>query len=152
MLRQLRIGGNADILQYDDAEYDSAFDTDHTIRVGTAPANDTDVVRKADLDGMITPGGLSANRLVDTDADSKMRSVTNLTTYISGTANRIKVTNDGDGSVTIDSDGTTTSITLITSIQAGGDGTIGFQYKTTTLTISKGIVTTVGTESDWINV
>ena len=48
--------------------------------------------------------------------------------------------------------GSDTDITVITSIQAGGAGAIGFQYKTRFLTIDAGIMKTVGTESAWVDV
>jgi len=38
---------------YDDGDFDSALETDHTIKVGTPPVNPTDVLRLEDLSLMI---------------------------------------------------------------------------------------------------
>jgi len=48
-IRTIRIGSMEDIFQYDDADYDSAVETDHTIKAG-APSAGNDVVRLDDLD------------------------------------------------------------------------------------------------------
>jgi hypothetical protein len=44
------------------------------------------------------------------------------------------------------------TVTVITAIQAGGAGGIGFQYKDRTITITNGVVTAVGAESGWNDV
>lgn len=49
----------------------------------------------------VTVTDLTANRIVATDGDKKLASVASLTNWIAGTANRITVSNDGDGSVTL---------------------------------------------------
>lgn len=48
--------------------------------------------------------------------------------------------------------GSDTDITVVTAIQAGGGGAVGFQYKTRFLTINGGIVAVVGNESAWVDV
>jgi len=45
--------------------------------------------------------GLTATRLVQTDASKNLISVNPLTAFIGGTANRVTVTDDGDGTVTL---------------------------------------------------
>jgi hypothetical protein len=42
--------------------------------------------------------------------------------------------------------------TIITAIQAGGVGGVGFQYKSRTLSIKDGWITDLGTESGWTDV
>ena len=48
--------------------------------------------------------------------------------------------------------GSDTDITVVTAIQTGGAGGVGFQYKTRLLTIDGGIIKTVGAESAWVDV
>jgi len=48
-----------------------------------------------------TLSGLTANRLVQSNGSSALASVSNLASWIAGTANQISVANDGDGSVTL---------------------------------------------------
>ena len=45
--------------------------------------------------------GLSASRIVSTNGSGTLASVSNLASWIAGTSNRITVTNDGDGTVTL---------------------------------------------------
>jgi len=45
--------------------------------------------------------GLTASRLVNTDSSKVLTSVTDLTSWIAGTANEINVADDGDGTITI---------------------------------------------------
>jgi hypothetical protein len=45
--------------------------------------------------------GLTANRLISTDASKQLTSVDDLTNWIAGTANRVTVADDGDGTVTL---------------------------------------------------
>jgi len=45
---------------------------------------------------------LTASRLVQTDANKKLSSVSNLASWIAGTENEIDITNDSDGTITID--------------------------------------------------
>ena len=62
-----------------------------------------------------TGGGLTANRLVGTDADNIFSSVTDFTDYIAGTTGQITVTDDGDGTVTLSfSGGTIVNTTRVT--------------------------------------
>jgi len=49
----------------------------------------------------ITITGLTASRLACTDADKKLASVADLTSWIAGTTNRVTVVDDGDGSITL---------------------------------------------------
>ncbi len=48
--------------------------------------------------------------------------------------------------------GSDTDFTVVTAIQAGGAGGIGFQYKTRALTLTSGTIETVGAESGWNDV
>jgi len=45
---------------------------------------------------------LTAFRLVQADANKKLSSVSNLASWIAGTENEIDITNDSDGTITID--------------------------------------------------
>jgi hypothetical protein len=56
-LRQVRIGSMEDVQQYDDADFDAAMETDHTIKVGSAPTAGEDVLRLDDLPGLVWPIG-----------------------------------------------------------------------------------------------
>lgn len=49
----------------------------------------------------LTISGLTASRLVYTDASKALTSVTDLTSWIAGTTNQITVTDDSDGTVTL---------------------------------------------------
>jgi len=51
-LRTIRIGGNPDIIQYDDGDYDKSIEVDDPIKVNTAPVHDEDVLRKVDMPGI----------------------------------------------------------------------------------------------------
>ncbi len=59
-------------------------------------------VNDVNVAGSVIMTGLTASRLVDTDASKNLASVTNLQDYIAGTADEITITDDGDGTVTID--------------------------------------------------
>ena len=48
-LRQIRIGSLPDVFQYDDADFNSAINTDHYIKTTQAPAAAEDVLRLGDL-------------------------------------------------------------------------------------------------------
>ena len=143
----IRIGSMEDIHVYDDGDHDSAIETDAPIKAGP-PTDSNDVLRKDDMPD-IAGGGLTNNRIVETDAAGDLNSVANLASYIAGTANEITVTDDGDGTVTLSGAGSGTGFTVIVAIQAGGAGAIGFQYKTRALTLNGGVITTVGAESGW---
>jgi len=54
----------------------------------------------------------------------------------------------------ISGDGTfaTGSVMIVTALQVGGAGTIGFQYKNRSLTLVSGLVTVIGAESAWTDV
>lgn len=131
--RYIRIGGLNDVVIYDDAVYSSAVESDGPI-VGSS------------VSWSGTP-----NRITDTDGSGVMDVVDDLTDYFVGQSNEIEVVDDGDGTVTIRGAGenTTTSFAVVTGIQAGGAGAIGFQYRTRTITLSRGIITTVSAESSW---
>lgn len=94
----------------------------------------------------------SGSLLVETDSNSDLTDVDDLTDWIAGTANEITVTDDGDGTITLSGAGSDTNITVVTAIQAGGVGAVGFQYKTRALTLNGGVITTVGAESGWNDV
>ncbi len=49
----------------------------------------------------ITTTGLTASRLVQTNASKVLSSVSDLTSWVSGTANEIDIADDGDGTITI---------------------------------------------------
>jgi hypothetical protein len=74
---------------------------------------------------------LTATRLVSSDANKKLISVSNLASWIAGTANQITVTDDSDGSVTL-SFANPTYLGSAASIAAGNysefeaDGTLEF--------------------------
>ena len=51
--------------------------------------------------GLVTMPSLTASRIVATDANGVASSVANLASWVTGTANRVTVTNDGDGTVTL---------------------------------------------------
>jgi hypothetical protein len=48
-IKQVRIGSMENVQQYDDTDYDAAIETDHTIRVGSAPTVGEDVLRLEDV-------------------------------------------------------------------------------------------------------
>jgi len=45
--------------------------------------------------------GLTASRLIQTDANKTLASVADLTSWIAGTTNRVTVSDDGDGTITL---------------------------------------------------
>lgn len=96
----------------------------------------------------------TAERLCYTNTDKNVRS-TDLDDWVDGTA-PITITDDGDGTITISCSyaggGSDTDFTVVTAIQAGGAGAVGFQYKTRDLTLDDGRITTVGAESGWNDV
>jgi len=49
----------------------------------------------------LTLTGLTADRLIQTNASKALTSVSDLTSWIAGTANRVTVSDDGDGSITL---------------------------------------------------
>lgn len=57
-----------------------------------------------------------------------------------------------DGTILKDPSGITGAFNIITDIQAGGAGGVGFQYKERTLTFTSGELTTLGAESGWNDV
>ena len=101
-LKQLRLGGSPNVLQYDDADFPEAIETTEPIACGSA----------VDPDHAIILGDLPASIFA----------------------------------------GTTGSFTHISSIQAGGGGALGIQYKTQQITMTDGIVTAIGAESAWIDI
>ena len=83
------------------------------------------------------------------DNISRLLDIFKLSSHILGTTNEIDVSDNGDGTIAISGGGSDTDFTVISSLQAGGAGGIGLQYKTRDLTLNGGIITTVGAESDW---
>ena len=78
-----------------------------------------------------------------------------------GSMENIHLYDDGDYASAIETDGpidagshggSDTDFTVVTAIQAGGAGGVGFQYKTRALTLTGGIIETVGAESGWNDV
>lgn len=75
--KRIRIGSAEDIIQYDDADFDSALETDHTVKVSQAPAAAEDVVRLEDLpDGTLdnivgSTGNIDDNAIVRGDGGAK---------------------------------------------------------------------------------
>ena len=51
--------------------------------------------------GGIILSGLTASRLMATDASKELASVTDLTSWVAGTANRVTVADDADGTITL---------------------------------------------------
>lgn len=73
-------------------------DTDGTITLSTPQNIDT----SADVEfDSLKLDDLTASRFVSTDANKKLVSISNLASWIAGTSNQITVTDDGDGSVTL---------------------------------------------------
>lgn len=64
-------------------------------------ATDTLTAKNVVVPTNLTLSNLTASRLAQTDGSKIAASVTDLTTYIAGTANQVTVTNDGDGTVTL---------------------------------------------------
>jgi hypothetical protein len=58
---------------------------------------------------------LTASRLTYSDGSKKVQSVANLTNWIAGTAGNITVTDDGDGTVTLKSIGSSKNVKLVTT-------------------------------------
>ena len=92
---------------------------------------------------------LSSTKIIAYDSASGVLQEIDLNDWVDGTTNEITVTDDGDGTVTLSGAGDDTDFTVVTAIQAGGAGGIGFQYKTRALTLNGGIISTVGAESGW---
>ena len=61
-LKTIRIGSSANILQYDDVDFDSAVETDQPMKAG-APVDPNDVLRLADLLLLLGLDRLSSNIL-----------------------------------------------------------------------------------------
>ena len=49
----------------------------------------------------LTLSGLTASRLISTDASKALANITDLTSWIAGTTNQVIVTDDGDGTLTL---------------------------------------------------
>jgi len=49
----------------------------------------------------LTLSGLTASRLLSTDTDKKLESVSNLVSWVAGTTNQVNIANDGDGTITL---------------------------------------------------
>ncbi|NIX01380.1 MAG: hypothetical protein GWN13_24710, partial [Phycisphaerae bacterium] len=66
------------------------------------PILDTNSIDANDIDvNNLTIGTLTASRIVATDGSKKLVSISDFTLWVGGTSNRITVSNDGDGTITI---------------------------------------------------
>lgn len=73
-------------------------DGDGTITLSTPQNIDT----SADVEfDSLKLDDLTASRIVYTDANKKLMSISNLASWIAGTSNRITITDDGDGTITL---------------------------------------------------
>lgn len=110
---------------------------------------DQDVTSSASPDfAGVTVTGLTASRLVATDVSSGLSSVTTLSSWIDGTSNKVTVSDDEDGSVTLNvgsdivqltSTQTLTNKTLTdnsTSFQDEGDNTKKMKFQLSGITAS----------------
>jgi len=74
-LRTIRIGGNSDIIQYDDGDYDKSIEVDDPIKVNSAPVHDEDVLRKVDMpgigEGVSSDANIPDNAVVRGDGGAK---------------------------------------------------------------------------------
>jgi hypothetical protein len=74
-IKTIRIGSASDIFQYDDGDFDSAIETDHTIKTGVAPSANDEVVRYQDLPtlGNILSSGavIADNKIVRGDGGAR---------------------------------------------------------------------------------
>jgi hypothetical protein len=70
----------------------------------------------------LTLSGLTASRLVATDSDSALESVSDLTTWIEGTDDQINIEDDGDGTITVS---TPQDLDVGTDFQVGSLTTTG---------------------------
>lgn len=83
------------------SKLDAALNTDSTPTWGGGTiTGDLSVGGSLDLTGTLTLSGLTASRLVATNADKELVS-SDLDSWIAGTANQINVADDGDGTVTL---------------------------------------------------
>ena len=84
-----------------------------------------------DVTGSITGGslnlsGLTASRLLSTDASNNLESISDLTSWVAGTAGQISVSDDGDGSITLALTGNMDDLAALTPTDGNfivGDGT-----------------------------
>ena len=96
-LRQIRIGGNSNIIQYDDAAYSSAVETDQPIKAGT-PADPNDVLRLQDLTAwtsgkvwFTTTGGVAVKLTNKTGGDSVKGEVVTPSSTVDNAVSKIVV-------------------------------------------------------------
>jgi 3-dehydroquinate synthase class II len=73
-------------------------DGDGTITLSLPQSINTDADVEFDS---LTLDDLTATRMVYVDAAKKLQSIADLTSWITGTANRVTIANDGDGTITI---------------------------------------------------
>ncbi len=76
----------------------SYFRFDTTASGSTTPR---EVMRLTSAGILRLPVSLTASRLVASDASKGLASVADLSAWVAGTANRVTVTNDGDGTITL---------------------------------------------------
>ena len=67
----------------------------------SSPTFDSPIISDLTISDTLSLTGLTASRLVATDSDQILVSVSNLASWVAGTANRVTVTNDGDGTITL---------------------------------------------------
>lgn len=71
------------------------------IGVSSAESENFYVNGDQSISGYSKHSALTASKLVCTDADKKLSSIATLSSWIAGTTNRITVTDDGDGTITL---------------------------------------------------
>ncbi len=107
-----------------------------------------DKIGGADLGDVFSlPGDVLTLALADSSGLTK--SGNNLSIELDGTT---LIKTEAGLKVTTPVTGATGTVTVITQIQQGGVGPIGIQYKKRDLTIANGLISTIGTESVWVDV
>lgn len=95
--------------------------------------------------GVVQIPQLTASRLVATDASSNLVSVSDLSSWVAGTANQITVTSDGDGTITLSLTGQMDDIAGLTPTDSNiivGNGTTWVAESGATARTSLGLGTT----------
>lgn len=107
-----------------------------------------DKIGGADLGDVFSlPGDVLTLALADSSGLTKSGNV--LSVDLDGTS----LTSSSSGlKVTTPVTGGSGAVTVITQIQAGGIGAIGFQYKNRVLTVANGLITVIAAESGWTDI